>query len=414
MAKQVLEMNKYDDTEVIPLVERAIKGDKDALNELCQKILKGVFYRSSYGVNQRADAEDVSQNVMLKVCEKISELRNPKAFRGWLLKIIVSETNALRRNRYGNDADVDDFANVIIEENEDLLPDMFIETNELHEVIIKAIQRLSHRQRQVVLLHYYDDLSVNDIAEVMDLSQPTVSVHLMRAREAMKTELTKYLKSDSSGSVQSLNSIGAVPLSFLLTDALRCGTIDYALPNAQWIANTLAQCQEAIYFGVAAAATSVTAATITEGAYATSSASKTSMFSERVAAIIITVVSVCVIGVGVWFGITSDESPYYAQHAQIEGEIIFEGEENISESMTYVNPAFARAQIDTDSDYTILYWWIIRVGDDTVSYQGYGCDIGNVFALMRENGEQGEFMLYFRIECDLNIIYRLGGNFYLV
>ena len=62
------------------LVERSIEGDSDALSVLCEKISKGVMYRVSYGLENREDAEDVTQEVLIDVCEKIYELREPRAF----------------------------------------------------------------------------------------------------------------------------------------------------------------------------------------------------------------------------------------------------------------------------------------------------------------------------------------------
>ena len=75
------------------LVKKATEGDHDAILSLCQEIAKNVLFHAKCVLRNYDDAGDVAQEVLIRVCTKISDLNEPKAFKVWLNSIITNETN---------------------------------------------------------------------------------------------------------------------------------------------------------------------------------------------------------------------------------------------------------------------------------------------------------------------------------
>ncbi|MCL2851604.1 MAG: sigma-70 family RNA polymerase sigma factor [Defluviitaleaceae bacterium] len=172
-------------TQIEALAEMASQGDKKALCGLIEKISKSVLFQLTYLLNDKSSVEDVSQNVLLRVCENICGLRKPKAFKGWLARIIINENNRyLAKNlRLGGSLNIDDYTDSM--EDGRSLPHERVENNELHKTVIEIISGLPERQREAVILHYYNDLSVTEVAKLMNITPQTVSKNLSIAREKL-------------------------------------------------------------------------------------------------------------------------------------------------------------------------------------------------------------------------------------
>ena len=97
--------------EVIFLVQKAAKGDREALVDLCKNITKGILFRTTRILGSLTDAEDVTQEVLICVCTHISELREPKAFYVWLNRIIINESNRffMKKTRHGVLLNIEDY-----------------------------------------------------------------------------------------------------------------------------------------------------------------------------------------------------------------------------------------------------------------------------------------------------------------
>jgi len=145
------------------LVEKAVQGDEDARSELCEQIAKKVLTRMKFLIGNDESAEDAAQDVLIYVWEHIGDLRNPKLFNAWLGKIIINRKNKYftKSATHKEHVHVDDYTEQIAEDNIAFLPYESIENEELRKVVIDAIEKLSDRQRESVILHYYDGLSVS-------------------------------------------------------------------------------------------------------------------------------------------------------------------------------------------------------------------------------------------------------------
>ena len=172
------------------LVERATRGDADALSELCEKIAKSILFQVTFMLGDFTDAEDVSQNILVCVCKNIGDLRSPKAFKVWLTRIIINEKNRYLRDkmRHRTLLNIDDYLG-LAEENPGFLPQERVESEELRSAVREAVSRLPMRQCESTILHYYHGMRVTKIAQARGVTKPSITKHLVLARSKLKCNL---------------------------------------------------------------------------------------------------------------------------------------------------------------------------------------------------------------------------------
>lgn len=163
-------------------VEALRRGDPEILEDLLERHgreIQGVAYLI---LRDRAEAEDVLMDTLVSALERGASLREPSALRAWLLR--VATNHALGRRRRA--------ARVLRLAS---LPDAPGPVSDGHDrlVILAALDGLPARTRAAVVLHYYADLSVAEVAATMGTSQNTVKTQLRRALETMRGRLVEPL-----------------------------------------------------------------------------------------------------------------------------------------------------------------------------------------------------------------------------
>lgn len=147
--------------------------------EFCEKVseYRYQFYITAYALlRNEADAEDAVCNAILNGYEHLAQLKNPKKFKAWMLTITKNEALKLCHRRMELPGD---------ESVEHLLPPTYDKHNELWDIV----QTLKEEYRIVIVLFYYNDLSLRDISEVLDISIGTVKSRLDRGRKLLKDAL---------------------------------------------------------------------------------------------------------------------------------------------------------------------------------------------------------------------------------
>ncbi len=183
--------------KITDLIRQYQNGDSDAFNEIYTGTYK-LVYTVCYGIlRSQEDAEDLTQDSFLTIYEKLGTLETPETYPSWMSKIAANKAldycRRTRRISYtDNDAELDVLADDWSEV--DGLPDSFIEDEEKREIINKVLRdSLSEVQYQTMFLHYFNNLSVEDIAESMECPEGTVKTRLKSARAKFKDALENYL-----------------------------------------------------------------------------------------------------------------------------------------------------------------------------------------------------------------------------
>lgn len=156
-------------------VYKAKKGDKEALLSLIDENRLNI-YRVAKGILiNEEDIRDAIQNTIIKTFQSINTLKKDEYFKTWLIRILINECNEiLRKNKKV----------LFLDENIDINE----KQNDNYENmdLIKAINFLSEDLRVTITLYYFDDISVKDIANILQVSEGTVKSRLNRGRAKIK------------------------------------------------------------------------------------------------------------------------------------------------------------------------------------------------------------------------------------
>ncbi len=177
------------------LVARVQKGDKRAFDLLVLKHQFKVHAIVSKYVKDYDEVNDVVQETFIKAYRALETFRSESAFYTWLYRIAVntSKNYLLARNRRPPSFDVDlgDAGNAELSSQLQNLdsPDNILSRNELETVIDLAIKGLPADLRNALILREFEDLSYEQIADIMDCPVGTVRSRIFRAREALEEKI---------------------------------------------------------------------------------------------------------------------------------------------------------------------------------------------------------------------------------
>lgn len=202
-----------DNNELAALIKKSQRGDAAAMEELLRAAYVPVSYQCRRFLKTGADAEDMTQEILLLVYTKIGTLHEPAAFWGWLGRMTANRCkNALTRTHADLPILEDGEGNSVLDniENEDrqTVPEEAFDNAETARMIGGIVDALPGAQRDCVLLYYYDEMSVKEIAEVLGASENTVKSRLNYARKAIKDNVLDYEKKQGIR----LHSLAPIPL----------------------------------------------------------------------------------------------------------------------------------------------------------------------------------------------------------
>ncbi len=181
----------------IEIIAQLQAGDERAFRTLVEKHQKLVV-NTCYGmVHNREDAEDIAQEVFVEVYRSIQHFRADSKLSTWLYRIAVNRSlNHIRDNK--KHKWFRSFENEVEEKNRQLLqvasgkaddPGFNLENQQRANILHEAINSLPEKQKVAFTLSKYEDLSYQEISEVMDLSISSVESLLFRAKQNLQKKL---------------------------------------------------------------------------------------------------------------------------------------------------------------------------------------------------------------------------------
>src|SRR5215470_7497006 len=166
------------------LIVRAQAGDCAAQEDLIRQFSSMVFRLISRFFRTREDVEDMAQDVFLKLFARIDQVRPDENFPGWLARVTVNTCyDELRKTRRRKEAMETYGPEVAAEQS--VAPK---EPDSLGKARL-ALQRLDPKLRIPLMLKEVEDMSVEEIAKTMGLTQTNVKVRLFRARKKLQAML---------------------------------------------------------------------------------------------------------------------------------------------------------------------------------------------------------------------------------
>src|SRR5947199_4356955 len=197
MADPEVAARSEDDAEDVRLMQLVSGGDATALEQLIERHQALVAGTVARMLGSNSDVEDIAQQVFIRVWKSARRYKPRAKFTTWLLKITRNLVfNELRRTKRRALVSLDSAAGAnepALKDESNPAPDASLLEAELQKAIEEAIMHLPETQRMALVLRRYEQLSYEQIAEVLDLSVPAVKSVLFRARTELRSRLSKYL-----------------------------------------------------------------------------------------------------------------------------------------------------------------------------------------------------------------------------
>lgn len=199
-------MAATDSTVEVALARDLMAGKPEAFDRFVSHFRSKIFSYAQLICGSREDAEEVTQDTLMKVFGNFDQLREPERVKAWVFRIARNGCLMKRRRSVfapTQELSIEDF---LPQAGQDggrrleiadwsALPDDQVLRGELRKVIEKAIQGLPDIYRTVITLRDIEDLSTEETAQVLDATHEVVKTRLHRARLAVRQKVDDYLKS---------------------------------------------------------------------------------------------------------------------------------------------------------------------------------------------------------------------------
>ncbi len=203
-------MKAVSDPREVELARDLLAGKEEAFDRFVETFRSKIFQYSYLMCGHREDAEEVSQETLLKVFESFDQLREPERVKAWVFRIAKNACLMKRRKSVfapAQELSIEQFApasdevgghrKLQIADWSDL-PDTQVLRSELRKVLSRAIAGLPDIYRAVILLRDVEEFSTEETAGILDVSLEVVKTRLHRARLAVRQKVDDYLRSPAA------------------------------------------------------------------------------------------------------------------------------------------------------------------------------------------------------------------------
>jgi len=195
-----------DSTVEVALARDLMAGKPEAFDQFVNHFRSKIFSYAQMICGSREDAEEVTQDTLMKVFGNFDQLREPEHVKAWVFRIARNGCLMKRRRSVfapTQELSIEDFLPRAGQDGDrrleiadwSALPDDQVLRGELRKVIEAAIQKLPDIYRSVITLRDIEELSTEETAQVLDATHEVVKTRLHRARLAVRQKVDDYLKS---------------------------------------------------------------------------------------------------------------------------------------------------------------------------------------------------------------------------
>ncbi len=182
-------MSREDDNF---FVEEVLSGKTRAYAELVNRHKDMVFTIAIGLLHIREEAEEVSQDVFLKAYQALNKFKKQAKFSTWIYRIAYNECISSLRKKKLNQVSLDEnkmnFSDSLFTEDNDGNED------EKHRMLREVLMDLPKEDKTIILLYYFESLSIGEISVITSLSKSNIKIRLFRIRNKMHERLSKSFK----------------------------------------------------------------------------------------------------------------------------------------------------------------------------------------------------------------------------
>ena len=210
---------KAKDEQLFAEVQKLMDGKFDSYEQVYELSKKYIYKIINDIVQNHHTTEDMMQETYIQIYNKIGTLRDARSFYVWAGRIASNLTlRHLQKYRKefiqsaSGEDDEDFMFDKLENDHEAFIPETVLENEEQQRIIAGIIDELSPEQKLTVQYYYFEEMSVNDIAETMECSTGTVKSRLNYARKSLKDAVNKFEKNNDV----KLYSISGLPIFYLV------------------------------------------------------------------------------------------------------------------------------------------------------------------------------------------------------
>ena len=220
------------------LVLSAKNGNKKAFDKLYKLTSNDVWFTCLSLLKDEENAKDIMQETYITAFLKLDTLNDEQKFCGWITSIAVNKCKNKLKGKVEYQID-DEVLITEAETDELMLPEEYITKTEKRKVLLQIMEdTLSFNQYQTVLMFYFDEMSISEIAQGFEISEGTVKSRLNSSRAKMKTAIEDYEKKSGD----KLHGVVVVPFFTTIfkeeAKSLAVPNITIKLPNGQTLATS--------------------------------------------------------------------------------------------------------------------------------------------------------------------------------
>jgi RNA polymerase sigma-70 factor (ECF subfamily) len=178
-------------------ISKVLEGDRNAYAYLVDKYKTMVYSLALRLVKDREEAEEISQDAFVKAYQSLASFKGKAKFSSWLYRIVYNTAISKLRQQPAGRVSLD----------ESNIPDnLYTESKQNYETLSagerkkyleKALDSLDRDEKMFIILYYYEERDLDDIASIAGLTKTNTKVKLFRARKKMLTVLQSYLKEET-------------------------------------------------------------------------------------------------------------------------------------------------------------------------------------------------------------------------
>ncbi|MDD6880601.1 MAG: sigma-70 family RNA polymerase sigma factor [Firmicutes bacterium] len=202
---------QWEKADIVDIVEALKRNDSNAFSEFYNRTYKMAYSIAINMLKKEDDVQDLLQDSYLTVINKIDMVREPERAISWFNMIVgnkckdyIKRKKPIFFNELNNEDE--DFEEHIENEYMDFVPEKAIDYSETKRLMGKILDSLSDDQKLCVLMYYYEELTVKEIAEALECSENTVKSRLNYARKKIREEVLELEKKGTK-----LYSIAPIP-----------------------------------------------------------------------------------------------------------------------------------------------------------------------------------------------------------
>ncbi|MEC0239997.1 sigma-70 family RNA polymerase sigma factor [Paenibacillus dokdonensis] len=189
-------------SEYTRLIALTLDGSRDAFGELYEVTIKDVYKTVYFLIREPSDAEDVIQEIYIQVYRSLGKFDINRPFRPWLMGVVMRQIQSHRRKSWTNvraikKAEQIDQAAVVYDFSSEVINKVS------NRSLLASVDRLPYKLKQVVILHYLNDYTQEEIAHTLEIPLGTVKSRIHAALQKMRKK--QKINVRAIGKVEDLN-----------------------------------------------------------------------------------------------------------------------------------------------------------------------------------------------------------------